>query len=35
MGKWPILDKMKMIDGRLDDDEYEHQIGRASCRDRV
>jgi polyphosphate kinase 2 (PPK2 family) len=26
MSKWPILDKMKMIDGPLDDDEYEHRL---------
>ncbi len=26
MGKWPILDKMKMIDGPLDDNEYEQRL---------
>jgi polyphosphate kinase 2 (PPK2 family) len=26
MSKWPILDDMKMIDGPLSDDEYEHRL---------
>jgi polyphosphate kinase 2 (PPK2 family) len=26
MGKWPILDKIEMIDGPIDDKEYEHEL---------
>ena len=26
MSKWPILDKIEMIDGPLDDHEYEHRL---------
>jgi polyphosphate kinase 2 (PPK2 family) len=32
MGKWPILDKMKMIDGPLDEDEYEHRLKKLQHR---
>ena len=26
MGKWPILDKLEMIDSPIDDDTYERQL---------
>jgi polyphosphate kinase 2 (PPK2 family) len=32
MSKWPSLDKMKMIDGPLDDDEYEHRLKKLQHR---
>jgi len=32
MGKWPVLDEIKMIDGPLDDEKYEHELKKLQHR---
>ena len=32
MGKWPILDKIEMIDGPIDEKTYDHDLAKLQRR---